>query len=186
LNGFADEQLMQQVGAGDTQALALLYERHHRKVYAFFVKMVRQPDLAEDLTQDVFFRLLRYGHSFQTDTPFQAWLFRVAHNVANDHFQKHKYEVDACETPETEDQHDPNERLDQRQKLQRVERALGQLSHEKRELLILSRFHNLKYQQIANLFDCSVSAVKVRIHRALADLRKLTQVTDKEFDHERC
>lgn len=177
MNGFADEQLMVQTGKGDSQALALLFERHHRKVYAFLMRLVRQPDQAEDLTQEVFFRLLRYGETFKQDTPFQAWLFRVAHNVACDHFNKHKHEQPMPEEHDEADSHDPTDLLQQRQRLKEVEHALAKLPFEKREILLLSRFHNLKYKQIASMLDCSVAAVKVRIHRALSDLRELMNLT---------
>src|ERR1041385_4486597 len=69
---------MAQVGAGEISKLAVLFERHHRPLFRYFVSMNRNRDLAEDLVQDVFFRMLRYRCSYDPEKPFTAWMSQIA------------------------------------------------------------------------------------------------------------
>ena len=168
-----DTELMIQVRNGEIDKLGILFERHHRKFYAFFVRLTGSPALAEDLVQEVFVRLLKYRHTFRGGE-FTPWVFRLARNAAADHYGRRR-----PEDPLPEDGHEPASTAplapetmvqDQEQALVRV--ALGRLSPEKRELLLLARFQLLPYDEIAGLLDTTGGAVKVRVHRALKELRQ--------------
>jgi RNA polymerase sigma-70 factor (ECF subfamily) len=168
-----DTELMIQVRNGEIDKLGILFERHHRQFYAFFVRLTSSPALAEDLVQDVFVRLLKYRHTFRGGE-FTPWVFRLARNAAADHYGRRR-----PEDPLPEDGFEPaataplaSETMVQDQEQARVRVALGRLSPDKRELLLLARFQLLPYDEIARLLDTTAGAVKVRVHRALKDLRR--------------
>ena len=83
-----DNALMEQVAAGQTGQLAILFERHHRPLFRYFVSMHRDRQVAEDLVQDVFFRMLRYRGTYNPAQPFTAWMYQIARNAGVDHSRK--------------------------------------------------------------------------------------------------
>src|SRR6202522_3089703 len=84
---------MAEVGAGEVQKLAVLFERHHRGLFRYFVSMNRNRELSEDLVQDVFFRMLRYRASYDAQQSFTAWMYQIARNASVDQAQKRRGEV---------------------------------------------------------------------------------------------
>jgi RNA polymerase sigma-70 factor (ECF subfamily) len=169
-----DGELMKAVQGGDLSQLGLLFERYHVAVYRYCLRMTSKPELSEDMVQEAFTRVLKYAHTFREGTNFRAWMFRVARNVCNDHFRKHQRET-PLEEPEARVSEEPlvAETLERAEDLGRLRVALAQLPDDRRELLILSRFERRKYDEIAQLLDCSVGAVKVRVHRAVKQLREI-------------
>jgi RNA polymerase sigma-70 factor (ECF subfamily) len=167
---------MMQVKDGDTQQLGILFERHHARLYQFCLRMTGSPALGEDLVQDVFTRMLRYSRTFRADSKFLPWAYRLARNATNDHFRKHRHEPPAPAPedapPQVDESPGAQERLVEAESAALLRRALLELPEDKREVLVLSRFHSLKYQEIAELLECSEGAVKVRVHRAVKQLRE--------------
>ena len=128
----------------------------------------------EDLVQEVFFRILKYRATFRNDSVFRTWIFRIARNARIDHFrsqgQREIYSSDdepACETPSASHQ------LQQREDSEKLRQALFLLPQDKREVLILSRYEEMKYEEIAELLGCEIGTVKTRVHRALKELRDI-------------
>ena len=171
-----DENLMLAVRNGEIAKLGMLFDRHHRALFDFFARMTGSRTAADDLVQDVFFRMLRYRDTFRKDSRFKAWMFHIARNARFDHFKKRQ-----AETPLPEDgMHAlpsrspfPGQELEQEQQTLLLECALLKLTEEKREVLVLSRYQDMKYEQIAALLDCEVSTVKVRVFRAIRELRDI-------------
>jgi RNA polymerase sigma-70 factor (ECF subfamily) len=165
---------MMLVKDGDTQQLGILFERHHARLYQFCLRMTGSAALAEDLVQDVFTRMLRYSRTFRADSSFLPWAYRLARNATNDHFRKHRHEPPAPEEAPQQADESPGvqHRLEEAETSALLRRALLELPEDKREVLVLSRFHSLKYQEIAELLECSEGAVKVRVHRAVKQLRE--------------
>src|SRR5258707_9010694 len=84
---------MAAVGAGEVSKLAVLFERHHRSLFRYFVSLNRNRELSEDLVQDVFFRMLRYRTSYDPNQSFTAWMYQIARNANVDQAQKRRAEV---------------------------------------------------------------------------------------------
>src|SRR5690348_11086601 len=84
---------MQEVREGDVGKLETLFDRHHRALFHYFLHLTSNRALSEDLVQDVFFRILKYRHTYQPETSFRAWLFQIGRNVHMDYMGKHKGEV---------------------------------------------------------------------------------------------
>src|SRR5580704_3344423 len=84
---------MAQVSNGEVAKLAVLFERHHRPLFRYFVSMNRNRELSEDLVQDVFFRMLRYRTSYDPAQSFTAWMYQIARNAGVDHVRKRAVQV---------------------------------------------------------------------------------------------
>lgn len=170
VNDPADTALVRAAGAGDMDALGALYVRHHRRVYELCVRMVRDPDVAEDLTQEGFLRVSRYGSSFDGRSSVTSWLYRLVRNRCLDHLATRRREEERKEAFEVEMERRRSEPEGETEREAMVHRALDRLSPEMREVLVLSRFGGLKYREIAEACDLSLSNVKVRAHRAMKAL----------------
>lgn len=171
-----DENLMLAVGNGDVGKLAELFDRHHRSLFDFFARLTGSRTVAEDLVQDVFFRILKYRQTFRDESRFKAWMFHIARNARIDYYRKHHGETLPVEDSVGELQSRfgmPGDDLEQEQQIFLLECALLRLAPDKREVLILSRFHEMKYEEIAELLGCEVSTIKVRVFRAIKDLRDI-------------
>jgi RNA polymerase sigma-70 factor (ECF subfamily) len=167
-----DEQIMLDVRAGDVSELETLFERYHRPLFRYFLHLTAQRDLSEDLVQEVFFRILKYRQTYQPQAAFRAWMYQVARNVHHDHAGRHTAEVAIGEEvvefrgPETP----PDRQAQNRQEALLLRRALAAMPRDKREVLVMSRYLDLKYEEIATVLQCEVGTVKVRVYRALRDL----------------
>src|SRR5215470_9064365 len=128
---------MQAVRDGDLGGLAILFERHHRPLFNYFVHVNGNRDLSEDLVQDVFYRMLKYRKSFQPDRPFTAWMYQIARNAHVDSIGKRKFEVGLGER-EFASANTMDESLKKKQQIGLLKAAMGRLPVEKRELLVLS------------------------------------------------
>lgn len=171
MNSLPDEELMLRVRDGVGEMLGVLFDRYHSPLYNFYCKLTGDRTLSEDLVQEVFFRILKYRQTYRPGTPFRAWVYQIARNARVDHFRKQKPEVEweVEMSPAVE----PTDSAQQKQEAELLHRALLELSEEKREVLVLSRFQELKYEEIARLMGCEVNTVKVRVHRALQELRQI-------------
>ncbi|MBI5382560.1 MAG: RNA polymerase sigma factor [Opitutae bacterium] len=172
----SDHALMLAVRHGELARLGDLFERYHRPLYGFFVRLTGQRTASEDLVQLVFYRILKYRHTYRDEGKFSAWIYHLARKVAADHFRQTAARATPVEPGDLHGVPDPAphaaahaERADD---LALLRRALDRLPLEQRELLTLHRFQHVRHQELARLFDCSVGAVKVRMHRALIALRE--------------
>ena len=168
---------MLQVKAGQVDKMGLLFERYHRPLYGFFYRLNGQSAASEDLVQTVFYRMLKYRHTFTGEGEFRTWMYHLARHAAVDAAKKnktaaHHEDITAWQeklgggTPADADLH-------QTQAVELLQQALAHLSADHREVLVLSRYQDLKYGQIAHVLDITEGAVKVRVHRALGHLREI-------------
>ncbi len=181
-----DNALMARVRAGELTQLAVLFERHHRGLFRYFVSLNRNRELSEDLVQDVFFRILRYRASYDAAKPFGAWMYQIARRASLDRLRDRRGEVVGIE--EFTERHGdpvsgspgPEERASKAQYLGLLQRAMDLLPRDKREILILSRLQELKYEEIAAVLDCEIGTVKVRVYRAMRALEQIYFALEKE------
>jgi RNA polymerase sigma-70 factor (ECF subfamily) len=171
-----DHDLMLAVRAGELDRLGDLFERHHRPLYGFLARLTGKADVAEDLVQIVFQRILKYRHTYRDEGKFTAWLYHLARRVAADHFNRSARvptPTDPADfgTLRDEDTDSADEATARRDELELMQTALHQLDHEQREILVLHRFQHLKHDEIGRLLNISTGAAKVRVHRALSALR---------------
>ncbi len=164
-----DNEIMLAVRAGATEQLGLLFERHHGALFAFFYRMTGERSVSEDLVQEVFLKMLRYRASFHDDSQFRGWMYQIARNARIDDLKKRGPQtyipVEAVEIGGCEHPFEAGNML--------LERALLALPEQKREILILARYQEMKYEEIAALLGIDAGTVKGRVHRAMKELREV-------------
>jgi len=169
-----DDTLMRAARDGDIGQFGVLFERHHGRLFEFFYHMTGDRSVSEDLVQEVFVRMLRYRSTFSDQSHFKSWMYQIARNARINHFKKHGSERASGATEvAAATRHLVHRQIEQAQHMAILERALLKLPEDKREILILARYQEMKYEQIAELLGIEVGAVKVRVHRAMAELREI-------------
>jgi RNA polymerase sigma-70 factor (ECF subfamily) len=170
-----DEELMLAVRDGDLAKLGQLFERYHLVLFDFLSRMTGNSTAAEDLVQDIFVRILKYRATYRDDGRFETWLFRIARNARADYFRgrptMEPIADEALQRPETAA--GPAHQLEQGREVMRLKRALMMLRDDKRELIVLARYREMKHEQIAVLLGVDTGTVKVRLHRAVRELRDI-------------
>ena len=177
MDTLSDNALMLKVKEGDIDKMGLLYERYHRQLYGFLFHMTRHKELSEDMIHNVFFRMLKYRNGFTGSGEFKTRMYHIARNALHDHYRKDKRtpshnslqlsdfeEKIAGELP-------ADEQMEYQQELRSLEIAMKNLSDENREIIVLCRFQELKYHEIARIMNKTEGAIKSRVHRALNQLK---------------
>lgn len=172
-----DEDVMLQVRNGTADMLEVLFDRYQAPLFGFYSKLTGDRTVSEDLVQEVFFRILKYRQTYRPGTPFRAWIYQIARNARVDHYRKRRPETSF--EPEMSPAVAPTDSAQKNQETAFLHRALMQLPEEKREILVLCRFQELKYDEIGRLLGCEVGAVRVRVHRALQELRRNYQELER-------
>ena len=167
-----DQEIMLSVREGDTHKLGLLFDRHAQGLFNYFRFQIRDRFKSEDLVQNVFYKILKYRHTFKDGADFKVWMYAIARNEKINHF-KNDRPLDQEVDPEQSDEWNPNPEKDLEEKMDRnqLNKALEMTSPDNRELIILSKYTGLPYRQIAELYGCTVGAIKVRIYRAIKELK---------------
>jgi RNA polymerase sigma factor (sigma-70 family) len=171
----SDNRLMEEVRDGKVEKLAILFERHHVMLFNFFLRLTGNRSAGEDLVQDVFFRILKYRKTFQGQSKFSVWMYQIARNAHVDYLRKKKPEVplEAQFEEPASSEDGPAERLAADLDIELLRMALDRLPLKKKEILLLSRFQNMKYKDIAQLLGCSISTIKTSVYRAVRDLGRI-------------
>jgi RNA polymerase sigma-70 factor (ECF subfamily) len=185
-----DPSLVRAAQQGDMLAFEELVARHRDKIYARAYSMMRNEEEAIDLSQEAWVKGWQRLAQFQGDSSFGTWMTRIVINLCLDQLRKHKrqrtesIEEMSEESGGVERQMpvitvNPTAGLERAELRQRIDRALGQLSHEHRTVLVLHQFEELEYKEIAKVMGCSIGTVMSRLFYArrkmaalLTDLRK--------------
>jgi RNA polymerase sigma-70 factor (ECF subfamily) len=187
MESVSDTNCIKRVQAGETQYFAPLLERYGRPVYSLIVKVVGNREDAEELTQDVFLKAYRSLASFQGNSLFSTWLYRIAYNAAISATRKKKYEWPAIEDGTLEqiaeeDANDVLERENDEERMERLETAMKQLSPDDRALILLFYRQEKPIEEIAAITGLTVSNVKTRLHRIRKKLFVLMTATKGSND----
>ncbi len=177
---MTDETIMIAVRNGDLKAASMLFDRYNKRIFNFLATMTSDRDTAEDLTQNVFFRLIKYRNSFREDSRFQPWIYQIARNVFSDHYRTNKTSGKNIDVDVVSDNiAEPEETRSQDEKEALLYTCLSKLSDEERELLVLTRFQHMKYEEVAVIMETTVANIKVKVHRTIAKLRSYYFEMDK-------
>ena len=168
--------LVEQAQQGNRDALEELYLLHFDRIYSYLHMSVGNRHDAEDLTTQVFVKMLESIGKFRwRSAPFSAWLFRIAHNLAMDHFRANKRWQPEEDIPEP----DPGDRsVAEEEALESIGREsmlemIGKLSHEQQQVLTLKFVFNFSNGEAATILGKTEGAVKSLQHRALAELKEV-------------
>lgn len=177
MNSLSDNALMLKVKNGDLDKMGLLFERYHRVLYGFLFHNLNHRSASEDLVQTVFYRMLKYKHTFSGEGEFKTWMYHLARNVLNDEFKKNNrlvYQENFVELSDKNHSESGFESsFEQNEANEILQKSLSKLSNEHREVLILSRFQDLSYKEIAEIMDTTEGNIKVKVHRAIKELKNI-------------
>jgi RNA polymerase sigma-70 factor (ECF subfamily) len=163
---------MNRVKEGHLDDLSELFERYHVRIYNFLLKLTCDRMVSQDLTQNLFYRIIKYRNTFNDMHTFKSWIYQLARNIHSDFCNNRKKWNDQYISVDSFDENvvDPDKEFGE-EEFQRLEKAMSHLKPEQKEILILSRFQRLKYSEISAIQNSSVPSVKVQVHRAIKELR---------------
>ena len=175
-----DEQgLLERASRADPEALGALYDRYVGRIYSYIYHRVGQADLAEDLTAQVFARMLeaiREGRGWRTS--FSGWLYRIAHNLVIDHYRRRGratfVELEEAQ-PIVADEADPVRKVEARLESEHLRAALGKLTEEQAEVIELRFLDEFSIAEVAAMMDKTEGAIKALQYRAVLALRRVMQ-----------
>ena len=175
-----DAQLMLRVKEGDDASFAALLERYRAPVIHFIYRMVQSQHIAEELAQDVFLRVYRARKGYEPNAKFTTWLFRIATHIALNAIRDGRGErgVESLDDQEAHASELPDRRRTIEQamledaRLAEVRRAVQALPAKQRAAVLMHKYQELDYAQIARALGCSESAVKSLLFRAYETLRR--------------
>jgi RNA polymerase sigma-70 factor, ECF subfamily len=173
-------KLVERAQKGDRAALEELYLIHFDRIYSYLHVSVGNKHDAEDLTTQTFLKMLESIGRFRWQSaPFSAWLFRIAHNLAMDHFRSRRRWQPEAEVPEPVDSEEPSAELEAMQSIGResMRELIELLSPEQQQVLTLKFVFNFPNSDVAKILDKTEGAIKSLQHRALASLQK--QISQK-------
>ena len=171
----SDAELVTRAQGGEVEAIGQLYDQHRESIFRYLWLRLGDQPLAEDLTADVFMRMLDALPHYQSlGIPFRAWLYRIAHNVLIDHFRKnHNRAPVPLEVLEDHDAgDDPSAAVEHKLLTERLNEALSQLDQNQREVVVLRFLMGLSLQETALAMGKSEAAIKSLQHRGLSALRR--------------
>ncbi len=164
---------MSRVKSGKLEELNELFNRYSKRIYNYFLKSTLERDDSDDLTQELFIRVMKYRKSYRDGQPVQFWIFQIARNMIKDHFRKMKIYKDQFNPVEVMPEAEDETQEEKREMEKQLYSAMKLLPEEKRELLVLTKFEGLKYEQVAAMKQTSVSNIKVLVHRTIKELREI-------------
>ena len=184
IENLADEALIRQTIAGDTDSFAVLVRRYQDRLYNSMVHFLRNTTDAEDVVQDAFVLALTRLDSFKGNSQFYTWLYRIAHNVAISRLRRKKptLSLDRLTTGDGSGETGrldipdggaaPEDRMRRQEDVSTLMRAMDDLSEEHRGILLLREMEGMDYEQIADVLRLAVGTVRSRLHRARGQLRE--------------
>jgi len=172
-----DAELVASALRGSEAAFRELVVRFERPVYALILRMVREPETAEDLAQEVFVKAFRRLSSYDPRRKFASWLFKVAHNATIDHLRRSELETVPLAAEREEGgglmavladtaTESPAAAAERRDMARALERAIAGLRPEYREAVVLRYVEGLSYEEIAEALEQPLGTVKTNLHRA--------------------
>jgi RNA polymerase sigma factor (sigma-70 family) len=169
---ITDEILMQNVKEGNLADMSVLFERYHLRLYNFFFRLTFDMDVSQDLTQNLFYRMIKYKNSYKNEYSVKSWIFQIARNVHADHCREEKRSGELfLKTDKLPEEPSDETESFQEDDYNRLERAFSDLSDDQKEIIVLSRYQHMKYEEISAITNQSVSAIKVAMYRAIKQLR---------------
>jgi len=182
---LSDQDLVQAYIKGDQSAIEVLINKHRSKVYTYILLTIKNQQLAEDLFQETFIKVIQSlrGGKYKDNGKFLSWVIRIAHNLIIDHFRKEKQmntlsnddsEVDLFNSKKLSDSN-IEEIIIHTQIKSEIRILINELPDDQREVVLLRHYGGLSFKEIADQTDVSINTALGRMRYALINLRKLIQ-----------
>jgi RNA polymerase sigma-70 factor (ECF subfamily) len=180
-DGLSDAELMLAVKSGEPEAMEVLLRRHRRHVHGYLYRMVQNTAVAEELAQETFLRLYKARFRYVATAKFTSWLYRISTNLALNWIRDHQLEASAGSLEEVHFTpaarrwlsvtRTPESLLLREERLACVRRAVAALPERQRSAILLHKYGELEYTEIAEALDTTTSAVRSLMNRAFVTLR---------------
>ena len=182
---ITDQELVKRFTGGDDSAIEILIKRHKNRVFTYIVLIVKNQQLAEDIFQDTFIKVIRSlkEGKYKDNGKFVSWVIRIAHNLTIDHFRKEKqintfsnedYETDLFNSKKLSDGTIEDMLVDQ-QIVKEVRLLIEELPEDQKQVILLRHYGGLSFKEIAEQTDVSINTALGRMRYALINLRKLIE-----------
>jgi RNA polymerase sigma-70 factor (ECF subfamily) len=174
--------LLARWGQGDSQAADRVISAFSPRIYTFLLRFTGRQDVAEDLTQETFIRVVRSIGRYEHQGRFGAWLYRIAANLGRDYFRRASHQpstpgmevvLGRIDVGERGEDDGPEAKLLQKEAREQVVAAVGRLPLAERETVLLKHFSGLTFREISDVMQCPLGTALSRMHRALKRLEKL-------------
>jgi len=187
LSQSSDQELISRARAGRENAYRELLSRYQRPVFSLVYRMVRDRELAEEISQEAFVRAFEQLHRYDPHYRFSSWIFKIAHNLVIDHSRKKRIDtvsldgsMHATTVAEAESTRIsllstdplPDQLLEAKELGATIERAIANLRSEYRSAVVLRHVEDRSYEEIAAIMDLPLGTIKTYLHRARAELRE--------------
>jgi RNA polymerase sigma-70 factor (ECF subfamily) len=184
---LTDQEVVLLARSGREAAYRELIRRYERPLFALLFRMVRDRELAEDLSQETFIKALNAIESYRPEFKFSSWIFKIANNAAIDHLRRRELDTLSLDgsphaaTPEAMQatalqigarQESPLDTVEAKELGSEIEAAIGRLRPEYRSCILLRHVEGRAYEEIAEILDLPLGTVKTYIHRARNELRQ--------------
>jgi RNA polymerase sigma factor (sigma-70 family) len=176
---------------GNEKAYSELTQKYQKPLYFHVRKMIRNPDFAEDLVQDIFLKAFKSLKNYKNDYAFSTWLYRIATNHTIDYLRKKKLETFSIHADDTDDTHATIQLADEdsftdepiikRERKNKVHEAIDQLPEKYREVILKRHIEEKSYQEISEEMDIPLGTVKAHIFRARELLYKYMKDTIQDY-----
>lgn len=180
---LSDQHLLNAFLSGDEQAISQLIERHRRRVFDYINMMVKNRDIADDIFQETFIKVVRFVKDgrYSDNGKFLSWVLRIAHNQVIDHFRQNKQVTKVSESTAGYDilnttrfaEQTIEQNMISTQINEDVRRLVNHLPEEQREVVMLRYFNDLSFKDIAEQTGVSINTALGRMRYALINLRKI-------------
>ena len=178
----SDEQLMKSYADGNMEAFEILYERHRGPLYRYVLRLAANPATANDLYQGSWEKIIKARSRYKPSAPFRAWMYRIAHNHAMDHFRGLHPASDTTPEEMADSQAGPDERLTTARRKQDLLAAISSLPPEQKDTLILKIETGLDLQTIADVTGVNRETAKSRLRYAVNRLKLILGNQDPRTD----
>jgi RNA polymerase sigma factor (sigma-70 family) len=172
-----DRQLIKEILRGSQAAMEVLIRKYYKDVFAFVYRKTGNRDLAYDLTQEIFIKVIQKISSYSNNGSFKSWVFTIAVNHCRDHWKSAEYNrsLKQSELPEylTNEKTNVSYIFAQKETRERVKAAISELPEYQRDAIILKYLHQMKIHEIASVTEANESTVKSRLKQGLGKLAKL-------------
>ncbi len=187
LSGLTDQEVVLRARQGQERAYRELVRRYERPIFSLLYRMVRDRELAEDLSQETFVKALNAIESYRPEYKFSSWIFKIANNAAIDHLRRRELDTLSlegsphAETPEAMEAtalqigdrgETPLDIVEAKELGGEIEQAIARLRPEYRACIMLRHIDGRAYEEIAEILDLPLGTVKTYIHRARNELRQ--------------
>ena len=185
LKNLEDQELVKRFIQGDQLSIEILIKRHKNKVFTYIVLIVKNHQLAEDIFQDTFIKVIRSlkEGKYKDNGKFVSWVIRIAHNLTIDHFRKAK-QINTCSNEDYEADIFNSKKLSdgtiedilvEKQIVTEVRLLIDELPEDQKQVILLRHYGGLSFKEIAEQTNVSINTALGRMRYALINLRKLIE-----------